>query len=98
MSNVIAFLESLGRDATMAAQGQDTYAAAVDALGLDDEPRQALLDRDAAALGDLLGGRLEMMCLLFPADGDEKKDDDQDDSDQPDDGERKESIGFSSRH
>lgn len=74
MSNVIAFLEKMGNNPALAHQAPEDYAAAVDALGLDDAPRQALLDRDASALNGLLGGRLQMMCFLFPADGEEKKD------------------------
>lgn len=97
MSNVIAFLESMGKDASLARLEGEAYVAAVDALGLDDAPRQALLDRDASALADLLGVRLEMMCMLFPAD-DDKKDDDQDDSDEPDQDERKESAHPFGRH
>lgn len=75
MSNVIAFLESLGKDAALAGQSPQAYAAAVEALGLDDAPRQALLARDAAGLNDLLGGRMKMMCLLFPADGEKNNED-----------------------
>ena len=93
MSNVIAFLESLGTDAAKARLAGDDYIAAVEALALDDAPRQALLDRDAAALGQLSGARLQMMCILLPADGDDnKKDDDQDGQDEPGDGDQKESI------
>jgi hypothetical protein len=48
MTNVIAFLEAMGQDAGKSRlQGED-YAAAVDALGLDDAPRQALLQRDSS--------------------------------------------------
>jgi hypothetical protein len=91
MSNVIAFLESMGRDATIKPTGSE-YVAAVESLGLDDAPHQALLARDAGALGDLLGGRTKMICALFPADDDNKKDDDQEDeNDVPD--EKKESVG-----
>lgn len=92
MSNVIAFLEAMGQDAAKGQlQGED-YSAAVDALGLDDAPRQALLQRDAGSLNDLLGGRHSVLCALFPADDDNKKDDDQDDGqgDAPD--EKKESV------
>lgn len=93
MSNVIAFLEAMGQDAAKGQLQGEEYTAAVDALGLDDAPRQALLQRDASAIGDLLGGRMKMMCLLFPADGDEKKDDQQDDqNDGPGEDEKKESI------
>ena len=69
MSNVIAFLEALGKNPALAEASNEDYAAAVDALGLDDAPRQALLARDATALNDLLGGRSKMVCALFPADG-----------------------------
>lgn len=97
MSNVIAFLESLGKDAALAGQSPEAYAAAVDALGLDDAPRQALLARDAASLNDLLGGRMKMMCLLFPADGENNNKDGEEsegegESDQPVDDEPKSSI------
>lgn len=95
MSNVIAFLESLGRDAALAGQSPEAYADAVQALGLDDAPRRALLARDAAGLNDLLGGRMTMMCLLFPADGDNHNKDGEEpegESDQPADEEPKSSI------
>jgi hypothetical protein len=99
MSNVIAFLESLGQDASKARLTGEDYAAAVDALALDDAPRQALLDRDALTLGQLSGGRLQMMCVLLPADGDDnKKDDDQDGQDEPGEGDQKESIRQRGRH
>lgn len=91
MSNVIAFLESMGGDARLSRLSGDDYAAAVETLDLDDSSRQALLARDAQALNGLAGGRLQMMCILLPADGDEnQKDNDQDDGDEP--GETKESI------
>ena len=49
MSNVISFLESMGKDAGLARLSGDDYAAAVTSLGLDDAPTQALLARDAQA-------------------------------------------------
>jgi len=99
MSNVIAFLEEMGNNPALASQSPEDYAAAVDALGLDDAPRQALLDRDPSALNGLLGGRPQMMCILFPADGEEKKDGDEPgESDIPANDEPKESIHRSSRH
>lgn len=100
MSNVIAFLEAMGQDARLGSLQGEQYVAAVDALGLDGAPRQALLERDAGAMGGLLGGRMKMMCLLFPVDGDNnKKDDDQDDQpDEPGEGETKESVRQGGRH
>jgi hypothetical protein len=98
MSNVIGFLEQMGKNAALSRLEGEEFAAAVDALGLDDAPRQALLARDHEALNALLGGRLAMTCMLFPADDDNKKDDDQDDSDQPDQDDRKESIHRAGLH
>lgn len=100
MSNLMAFLESLGNNAAHAGLDGEAYAAAVDALGLDDAPRRALLDRDAQALNGLLGGRLQMMCILFPADGDDnKKDDEQEnDGDQPAQDDTQQSIRRNGRH
>lgn len=97
MSNVIAFLESLGKNPALAEAANEDYAAAVDALGLDDAPRQALLARDANALSDLLGGRSTMVCALFPADDQpQKEQEDEPQEDSPD--ETKESIGQRSLH
>ena len=99
MSNVIAFLEKMGNNAALANQAPEDYAAAVDALGLDDAPRQALLDRDSSALNGLLGGRMQMMCFLFPADGEEKKDGDEPaEGDTPAEDAPKESIHGSGLH
>lgn len=91
MSNVIAFLESMGNNAAQSKLSGDDYVAAVEALCLDDAPRQALLARDATGLNDLLGGRSKMICALFPADQEPQKEgDEEQDGEQP--GEPKESI------
>lgn len=99
MSNVIAFLESLGKNAAHSQLSGEAYVAAVDALGLDDAPRQALLDRDADALSGLMGGRMKMMCLLFPADGEEpQKDQGPAEGEEPVQDDGKESISRAGRH
>lgn len=85
MSNVIQFLESLGRNPANDLSPAD-YAAAVAVLDIDDTQRQALLDRDHAALNDLLGGRAKVYCLVAPAENEPQ--DDQQESD--DDGKEKE--------
>ena len=46
MSNVIAFLESLGREPAQS-MAKDGYAAAIAALEVDDATRSALLAADA---------------------------------------------------
>jgi hypothetical protein len=89
MSNVIQFLESLGRNPANALPPAD-YAAAVAALDIDDAQRQALLDRDHAALNGLLGGRAKVYCLVAPAENEPQQDeqresDDDDQKDEPQD-------------
>lgn len=97
MSHVIAFLESLGKNPALADAANEDYSAAVEALGLDDAPRQALLTRDAAALSDLLGGRSKMVCALFPADDQpQKEQEDEPQEDSPD--EKKEAIRQGNLH
>jgi len=68
MSNVIHFLEALGRDAAATPQA---YANAVQALDVDPEIRDALLRKDRAALDRLLGARNNVMIVLVPAEDDE---------------------------
>lgn len=60
MSNVIQFLESMGRNPAMSAA---QYAAAVDALNVSDSQKLALSQRDHAQLNVLLGGSVKPMML-----------------------------------
>ncbi|KFN49430.1 hypothetical protein [Arenimonas composti] len=87
MSNVIAFLEAMGRDAVLPAQGEE-FTAAAKAAGLDDDVRMALLSGDAATIAAGLGGRPKMICALFPADDEPQKDGEDQPTDEP--GEEKE--------
>ena len=91
MSNVIAFLESLGRNPDIRPASAE-LAAAVAALPVGDDARAARLAGDAGTLGDLMGGRPKMICMLFPADDDQKQDEDSPAKDEPDGDEPKESI------
>jgi hypothetical protein len=68
MSNVIRFLETLGREP---AATPEAYAHAVQALDVDPEIRDALQRRDRAALDRLLGARHNVMIALVPAEDDE---------------------------
>lgn len=81
MSEVISFLESLGRDVDGLSAGE--FAARVASLEVGEELRDALLARDEQAISALLGGRSNVYCLLVPAEDDDKQDDDKD-SDEPD--------------
>lgn len=67
MSNVIQFLESMGKDASLANMSHEKYAAAVKASGVDDVAQLALLSRDQNALNDSIGAYKKMMMLLVPA-------------------------------
>ena len=84
MSQVLQFLESLGRDGAVAARAGQGYLAAVSSLDIDEMQRQALLDRDAGALADLLGARPVMLCSIFPAE-DPQREDAQSPDQEPDD-------------
>lgn len=90
MSNVIAFLESMGRRAA-SVPTEAELADAVASLDIGDDAKSALLAGDTGALSDLLGGRPKMICMLFPADEPQKQDGEEPTEPQPDD-EKKESV------
>lgn len=81
MSNVIQFLESMGKDAALSNMSPEEYTTAVKALGVDDVAKHALLNRDQNALNDSIGVYKKMMMILVPAEDDDGegngKDDDQ---------------------
>ncbi len=84
MSNVIRFLEIQGGKSTSSAA---EYAATVALLDIDEEQRQALLDRDCTALSQLLDGRPRMLFFVntpSPDDHEIFPDDDKDDDGVPD--------------
>jgi len=85
MSNVIQFLESMGKDAALSNMSPEEFTAAVKALNVDDAAQHALLTRDPQLLNNLLGGRMKMMMALVPA-----EDDDQGEGDGHDDDQKKE--------
>ena len=66
MSNIIRFLEAMGRKPISPAD----YAATVAALEIGAPQRKALLDRDQGALNELLDGRRQLRCAIFAADED----------------------------
>ncbi|GAB2651759.1 hypothetical protein [Arenimonas aestuarii] len=82
MSKVIDFLQALGDGSATTAEAG--LVAAVDALGVDDAMRQALINRDQDAINLILGGRQNVFCLLVPAEEDDKQQDDEPDRDDND--------------
>lgn len=81
MSNVVQFLEFLGRDGYVLSEAD--YTAAVTGLEVGTETKDALIQRDVAALAQALGARATVLAyILSPEDEEGGKDDDS----QPDDG------------
>lgn len=85
MSNVVQFLEALGRNPQPLSA--DEFVQVVTSAALEPGVQQALLDRDADALNQLLGGRLSVMCMIVPAENDEpqREDEQEDEGEVPDD-------------
>ena len=82
MSKVIQFLESMGSSASMHNMSAEAYSAAVAALDVDQLQRDALLQRDHAALNASLGGRAtQMMMSLFPVEEPQRHDEEKSDED-----------------
>jgi len=82
MSNIIQFLESMGKDATLSNMSSEVYATTVKALDVSDMAQHALLNRDHEALNNTISGYKKMMMILMPAENDDEgegkgKDDDQ---------------------
>lgn len=67
MSNVIRFLETIGGKPALSAV---EYAATVAMLDAEMPQKRALLQRDPAALNDLLVGPKKLLCAIFAADED----------------------------
>jgi len=68
MTNTIQILEKMGSNPSRSAAH---HAATVSALDLDPSQKQALLQRDHAALNQLLAGRTQVFCAIFAEEGDE---------------------------
>ena len=64
--SIVQFLETLG--AAPKQLSAANYSRAVEALGLDETAREALLARDADSINRVLGGRMEMCCLVVTPD------------------------------
>lgn len=72
MTQVVAFLEALGRQGDLT---DDAYAAAVAALDVAPLVREALLRRDTARLPQLLGASEPVCFILAPAENEPAQDD-----------------------
>lgn len=90
MSNVMKFLEELGRNPQMLSE--DQYAQAVAALDLDAETASALASRDAGRMAELLKAPAVTFCGLFPAEEEQPVKEDEPDQDDRDDREKEASA------
>lgn len=80
MSQIIQFLDAAGSKAPLSAAD---YAASVAMLQIDDNQKQALLDRDPLALAALLDGRSKMYCYINAPDRDDPEPMQDEDGDVP---------------
>lgn len=64
MSEIIAFLESAGRNSALDANSEG-YARMVNGLAIEAPQRRALLQRDVAGLRrETVGARQDMLCVV----------------------------------
>ena len=81
MTDVIEFLDQLGRNANLRHAAPAELQRAIDAAGIDPELRSALLADDPLRLGALLGAQPNVCCLVVkpdPAQPDEEEEEDED--------------------
>jgi hypothetical protein len=79
MSNVIDFLEQLGRDASLRYRARDEIEQLLTDAGIDPALRDAFVSGDSSTLERLLGAKTDMCCLIHaPGDDDEGGEDEQD--------------------
>lgn len=92
MSNVIQFLEAVGKDATLGRLSTPEYLEAVSRLTVDHALRDALARKDAVALKRLLGTSDTLMMMLFRKEEDAPQEDERKDDDGP--GDEKSLLGL----
>lgn len=66
MSNVIGFLEEMGRDAQLRHAGADALESALAHVGIDPPLQAAIANGDPRCLEMLLGARTDLVCGLSP--------------------------------
>ena len=87
MSNLIHLLEGMGQLPIFGAERERRFAAALDASGLREEQKLALLGQDSRVVADVFGVRENMICMVWaPEESPNRKDDEQKDAELPDEG------------
>ncbi len=86
MSNVIDFLERLGRDADLQQASGDIWEEALRSAGIDPALRAAILGNDRQALEALVGAPGVVCCIVYKEDEEEEEEQE----DEPEEEEEKE--------
>jgi hypothetical protein len=82
MSNVIEFLEWMGRDASWRTGQEGDIELAVANAELSPAAKAALLTRDSHALEELLGAGSNLCCLVHNPDDDEDEEEEEGDDEE----------------
>ena len=86
VSEVIEFLERLGRDAHLRHATHEEVAQALAEAGIQDPARATILRGDRPTLESLLDAKPNVFCGIVPAEEDDEKEDDESE-DESEDGE-----------
>ncbi len=65
MSNAIRFLETLGQNPALSRLSSEQLQAMIDSLALEPAQREAVMKGDFSVLSQLMGGRTEMVGLIW---------------------------------
>jgi hypothetical protein len=82
MSNVIEFLDAMGRDAQLRHADAGTLAVALEQAQIDPALRAAVLSGDQQRLESLLGARTNVVCGFAPAQDDDSQEKAPDDDEE----------------
>jgi hypothetical protein len=85
MTDVIEFLDQLGRDARLRHAAPADLEQAFAAAGIEPALRSALLAEDALRLGELLGAQPNVCCLIVKPDPDAPDEEEEDEEEEEDD-------------
>ncbi len=98
MSNLIDFLERIGRDPQLRHAGDDVVDEALETAGIDAAVRIAIVSKDQRELERLLGVDTNVCCLVHsPDDEEEEEEEEESDEEHEDEKSQLESVVASRR-
>ncbi|WP_076414597.1 hypothetical protein [Shewanella sp. UCD-KL12] len=83
MSNIIQLLERMGQDSEL--QTEQSFEQAIQESALTSELKQSLLNRDEINLKRELDVCPDVVCIMLPAEDEEKEKEDSEEADKVDD-------------